>query len=263
MNILVCSLYINPWYREIVKYGKLTLEKYCEKHNYDFYSETEETPNCVYDGERGVPWYKIKLLLKLLEDHRYEYIVWIDADTQIVNPEIKLESFISEMGSNDIFVSSEQLGGSFLNTGFMFVKNSAYSKTLLNQIWNNQHPFDSNFHEQASLCDIYTRNELDSRDHVMIIPRERQSSFSAYWFSYYPGRCFVMHAARCSEDKLGFIFTMDMFCMMKMEEETDEQFLDRQDWLNNETRCRQDIDSYLDGGVRRNLSARYISAVTA
>jgi hypothetical protein len=94
MRIAVCSLYINSWYREIVKYGKISLEKYCHKHGYDFIYETEDTHNGVYDSKRDIPWYKILLLLKVMQKD-YDYVIWNDADSQIVNYDKKLETFIS------------------------------------------------------------------------------------------------------------------------------------------------------------------------
>jgi hypothetical protein len=254
MKIAVCSLYINPWYRDIVKYGKISLEKYCDKHDYDFYYETEETKNGVYDAKREIPWYKILFILKLLKNKEYDYIVWNDADSQIVNYEKKLESFITnEMGDKDILTARDW--NSVLNTGTIFIRNTDFSRDLLQNVWDNKHPFRADLHEQASLGEIYTRNENGEQDHIVILPHHRQNEFLTYWYSYYPGQCFIFHASRCSHDRKGFIFTMDMFCTVKMDEETEEQYLDRQDWLNT-SRAREDINYYLKGGQRRNFSAR-------
>lgn len=260
MRIAVCSLYINPWYRDIVKYGKISLEKYCQKHGYDFIYETEETPNGVYDGKRDIPWYKILLLLKIIQKKKYDFVVWNDADTQIVNYNIKFEQFIIEMGEKDLLVARDWK--SILNTGTMFIRNSNYSLNLLQKIWNNTYPFQAALHEQASLSDLYTRNELNVQQHLVILPLERQNDFLTYWYSYFPRECFIVHATRCSHDRLGFIFTMDMFCTVKMDEENEEQYQDRINWLNS-SRARVDIDHYLAGGERRNFSVRYIRAFQA
>lgn len=253
MHIAVCSLYINQWYRDIVKYGKLSLEKYCEKHGYDFIYETEETNEGVYDAQRDIPWYKILLLLKVMQKN-YDFVIWNDADTQIIDYEKKLETFISEMENKDILIARDWQ--TILNTGTMFIRNSEYSKNLLQAIWNNKQPFRADLHEQASLENIYTNNYLDAQSHIIILPHYRQNDFLTYWYSYYPGQCFIVHATRCSHDRDGFLFTMDMFCTIKMDEETEEQYQDRLNWLTTE-RARIDIDHYLAGGNRRNFSARY------
>jgi hypothetical protein len=257
MRIAVCSLYIGVEYRDIVKYGKISLEKYCEKHGYDFIYETEETPGGVYDSKRDIPWYKIPLLLKVMQKE-YDFVVWNDADSQIVDYDKKLETFISEMEDKDLLVACDW--ESVLNTGTMFIRNSGYSQSLLQAVWDNKQPFRANLHEQASLGDIYTRNELNAQSHVIILPLHRQNEFLTYWYSYYPGKCFIVHATRCAHDRAGFIFTMDMFCTVKMEEESEEQYQDRLDWLATD-RARADINHYLKGGARRNLSDRYLCAI--
>jgi hypothetical protein len=255
MKIAVCSLYINKWYMDIVKYGKISLEKYCNKHGYDFHFETESTSGGVYDGKRDIPWYKIQLLLKILNNYDYDYVIWNDADSHIVNYDKKLENFIDEMGDKDILVARDWK--SILNTGTMFIRNCDYTKQLLTAIWNNDKPSDPKLHEQSSLGDIYQKNINDAQNHIMILPLHRQNDFLSYWYSYFPGKCFILHATRCSHDRPGFIFTMDMFCTVKMDEETNEQFEKRQLWLIS-SQAREDIEHYLNGGHRRNLSARYI-----
>jgi hypothetical protein len=258
MKIAVCSLYINPWYRDIVKYGKKSMEIYCAKHGYDFIWETEDTIDGVYDGSRPIPWFKILLLLKVM-DKEYDFIVWNDADSQILDYDTKLESFIeNDLGNRDILVAKDWM--STLNTGTMFIRNCTWSRDMLTFVWNNKSLFDPSLHEQASFGDLYTRNVMSARDRVVVLPLESQNKFLTYWYSYIPGRCFIFHATRCSHDRLGFIFTMDMFCTVKMDEETDEQYRDRMNWLHTD-RCLQDIVHYQNGGQRRNLSARYIAAL--
>ena len=34
MKIIVCTLAINDWYQDIVRYGLRNLKKYCNTHNY-------------------------------------------------------------------------------------------------------------------------------------------------------------------------------------------------------------------------------------
>lgn len=255
MKIIVCSLYINEWYRNIVKYGKISLENYCKKHNYEFYYETENTPNSVYDNKRDIPWYKIKLLLKILNTTDCDFIVWNDADSQIVNDEKKLEDFIiSDLQDKDILVGREH--NSVLNTGTMFLRNCQYVKTLLRYVWDNCGKFNKAFHEQASLSNLYERNVMRCRDRIVILPAYRQNDFLTYWYMYISGESFIVHATRCSHDRQGFVFTMDMFCFVKMDEETDDQYTNRLVRLSGDG-IKSDIARYMNGGDRRNLSVRY------
>jgi hypothetical protein len=259
MKIVVCSLYINDWYRDIVKYGKISLEKYCQKHGYDFVYETESSPNAVYDGTRDIPWFKVKLILKLLQNKEYDFIVWNDADSVITNDKIKLEDKITKyLGDKDVLVAKDWM--STLNTGTMFIRNTQFSKDILQETWNNKEDFPADLHEQASLGDIYTRNVLKSQEHIVVLPNCLQNEFLTYWHSFNPS-CFIVHATRCSHDRTGFVFTMDMFCPVKMEEETVRQYNSRLLWMCDNEKIQEDIQHYLSGGQRRNLTARYIKMI--
>lgn len=83
----------------------------------------------VYTMEKDIPWYKIKLLLKLLKNPDYDFIVWNDADSTIVNYDKTLESIIEQVGDKDILVGKDWT--SILNTGTMFIRNSEHSRTIL------------------------------------------------------------------------------------------------------------------------------------
>lgn len=260
MKIIVCSLYINPWYREIVKYGKLSIERYCRKNKYTFMYETESTPGGVYDAKRDIPWYKVLLLLKIMNTVECDFVVWNDADSMIINYDKKLEHIIeNDLGKKDILVARDC--HSILNTGTMFLRNCEYTKQVLQAIWDNEMDFDKNLHEQSSLTSLYNKNLLNLHNNMEILPLYRQNDFLTYWYTYLPDKCFIVHATRCSHDKIGFIFTMDMFCTIQMDEETVVQYLDRVDWLMT-NRCLEDIQTYRNGGNRRNLTARYIKMLS-
>lgn len=271
MAVVICSLYINEWYRNIVKYGKISLEHYCEKHGYTFYSETEHTPNGIYSGKyiencyenRDIPWYKIALLRRVFEQYmNADYIVWIDADSQIVNYDITIPE-IMDMYScgRDILVARD--AKNIINTGVIILKNTLYSYDLLRRVWENTQTIDPQTHDQGSLISLYTRNDSFEQDHITILPLYLQNIFLSYWYMYYPGQCFIMHIMKQSHHNVyDFLFTMDMFCTVKMQEETPEQFKARQRWLCTEELCRADIEHYRQGGSRRNASARYLTRLT-
>ena len=244
MKIAVCTLHINDWYTEVVKYSIKNMGDYCKKHNYDFIVD-----NSVDDKQRDCPWYKIKLLLKILEAGIHDIVVWIDADSHIMNSRITLESIMTKyMGDKDILLSREV--GNILNTGVMFVKNSEFCKMILEKTWDNKMEFRSDLHEQASLGALYEENIDNSKDHIVILEPNLQNVFLTYWFSYYPTDCFIFHATRCSHEMDGFIFLMDRFCPIKMDEETDEQYKWRMNWLTDTKICRDNVDKWLNGGQR-------------
>lgn len=261
-KIAVCSLYINEWYRYITKYGKKTLENYCTKHGYDFFFETEETVDGVYDKSRDIPWFKIQLILKIMRNHpEYDYIVWNDADSLIINDNIRFEDIINVYlpANYDMLLGPDQ--NTALHTSTMFVKNSSKCREILEKTWNNDSNFDVNFHEQASLSDLYTRNVDNCKDFIHVLPQYMQNMFNTYW-SMFTVNCFIFHAARCAHDKKGFLYTIDLFCPIRMDEDTDETFEQRRKFITDQALITDILQKCLSGKIGRPFpSRRYIDLV--
>lgn len=246
MRIAVCTLAINEWYAEIVHYGLKTLQLYCQRHNYDYYC-----PNEVYDGKRECPWYKILAIQKIISD--YDYVVWIDADGFIFNQSIRIEQLIDRhMTETDLLCSKDEQG--VLNTGLMILRNNAFIAALLTLTWYNNEPFDCQYHEQASLAQLYTHNRLNCQSRIKILPIGQRDELFSYWSEFDPAKTFYIHLARCSHEPVMFMVSMDHFCPIKMTDDTDEEFAWRQGWLNNPELCRNEIERWQKG-----LPAEYIS----
>ena len=73
MKILVCTLAINDWYRDIVKYSIRNFEYYCNMHDYEFIIQTENSLDTVFDNTRSPCWYKIKLIQKILKEAKFSF----------------------------------------------------------------------------------------------------------------------------------------------------------------------------------------------
>ena len=255
MKITVCTLAINTWYQDIVRYALKHLEKYCNIHNYECIIDYGIN-DTVYDSLRQEQWYKILLIEKILNNTKSDYIVWIDADCQILKPELKLEYFIEKYckDSIDLVVTQDN---NVLNTGVMLVKNSDFNRNLMKKIWSNTDgDYFKDFHEQTSLADIYTNN-LDIQQKIKIIPYGAKDELVSYWGTYYPGKNFLLHCARCAFDRLAFMYMMDVYYIDKLDEETNEEYIKRLEWLNTESQCVEDANKFLKGEyLSRNYSAR-------
>lgn len=249
MKILVCSLYINDWYRKITKYARKTIDLYCKKYNYDFYYETESTIDSVYDGSRDCPWFKIKLLSKVLEKYKdYDLYVWIDADCLIFNDTISLENLAkNHMGDKQMLLATDN-ETNVVNTGVIFLRNTEFCKKMLEKIWNTI-PSDPNFHEQSAFGDLYNENYINVQDNIIIIPYTSQNTLFSYW-SMVTTDSFMYHIARCSHDKEGFLFSIDLYCPIKMDEETEENFIKRKNILSDNIEIKKIQDRYLNNGTR-------------
>jgi len=243
MKITVATIAINNWYRELVKYSIKNMSDYCLKHEYDFYLVTEDN-KLVDDRFKHPAWYKMKVIRYLIEKNECDYILWLDADTQILKMEQKLEYFIEKYlikTNKDLALVRERP----INTGVMFIKKSDYNYKLMDDIWNNKNDYDKNFWDQASLQEIYERDE-DVRNHLEVINFVEQDEIVTYWSGYFPGKSFLIHLARCGFNKYDMLFMMDSYYKNKLEEETEKQYQIRLNWINNEEICRFAINKWLN-----------------
>ena len=252
MKIVVCALAINDWYREVVKYGLKNLQDYCNLHNYKCIINTENDTD-IYDGKRECAWYKIKAIKKVLMTEECDYIVWIDADIQILRQAQNLEYFIKkylEDTGKDLALIQENP----LNTGVMFIRNCDFNLKLMDELWNNDDQLDGQFWDQSSLCDLYARDE-NIRAHIYVIPYLVQDELVVFWANYYPGKHFMLHSARCNFDRISLMYQMDTYYMFKMDEETDEEYKERLLYVTTDL-IRKDIDCWL----RKEYAPRKYSA---
>jgi hypothetical protein len=249
MKVAICTLCINDWYAEIVKYSLKTIENYAKLHKYDFYICNE-----VYDGKRDYPWYKIKAIEKILP--KYDFVFWIDADGHVLKPELSLNYFIDNyLNGKDLLCGKDW--NNTLNTGMMILRNTPFIHSLLYEVWNNREKYDEDFHEQSSMGQIYDSNRLRSQDKIEIIPWENHILYS-YWSNYIPDKQFFLHVARCSQDPRGFILTLDNYCPIRMDEDEPGEYEDRMNWLSDLERSRKDTENWVNhiGALRISTRAK-------
>ena len=131
MNIGVISFECPPNNDRAISFPNK--QKYCDKHGYTFLSYTESLNEYCHPS-----WSKILYLIKHLRD--FDWLVWTDADTYIVNSDIKLESFIKD-GKEFIIQCDTEGNYTAINAGVIFVKNSQFCYNLL-KIWWETHTME-------------------------------------------------------------------------------------------------------------------------
>jgi len=230
-KIAICSLSIGEEYKIYTKYSRLNKIYYCEKHGYDFIED-----DTVYDSAKTIPWSKINLILKYIDN--YDYICWIDADMLIMNKEITIESLIKKY-NKDIICGSDHI---MINTGVLIVKNNEFSKQFLKQVYENrEYEPESNpkygNHEQGSFIYLFDNNVLNSQEHIVSTPPHEMNS---YWYYYFNGH-FIFHFAAVRGYHL--MYEMNRFVPERMDEDTDESYEQRMKWLNNG--FREEFDNAL------------------
>jgi hypothetical protein len=87
---------------------------YCKKWDYEylFYDQ------CIHN----VYWCKMYLVLDALKTGKYDYVLWLDSDTIIKNPNISLDLIVNKY-SSDIYVNLDH-GDSVYCAGVFMIKNS-------------------------------------------------------------------------------------------------------------------------------------------
>lgn len=228
MKICVLTLYNGDKFKSDTKYGRETLINYCKKHNYDFI----EDPSLVKEHDREVQWTKILLIQKYLQfnSNYYDYVVWIDADTLIMNDEKTIESFIQNlMQTKDIMYSNDNNG--YINNGIIFIKNTPFALEYFKETWKHTGEI---CREQGSMDLLYRINWNNCRSFISVTQNLRE--YNSFWFTYEYGQ-FLLHFPGCGEPNRlpnSLKRMMDIFTPIKMGEDTEESYEKRMVWLRDE-----------------------------
>ena len=225
-RICVCTFNIGEKYKEATKYGHLSKKIYCEKWGYSF-----EDDESIYDESRHPAWSKILLLKKCLstsdenQKKKYDFVVWMDADTLVMNDEIRLETFIDRYmdETKDFLVSRDN--GYRINTGVWFMRNNEYTLNILNKVWDNTEKGEQEYWEQGSFCYFYDTNEDDLKSHVIDLSTNLQTEFNCMYCFYKTGYFLVHYLYFRDPDQLSI--KMNEMYIYKKEEETEEEYKTR------------------------------------
>ena len=137
---------VHVYTEEIKEIGELTHDnklEYCNAHGYKFFEITSKSqldlsksvsvPRFLPNFNIAVGWSKIKLLIDILKQNKdIDWFFWIDADAIIMNPDIKLESLISDKA---FFIVGRDCNG--INVGTFFIRNCDRSIKFLEEIWQH------------------------------------------------------------------------------------------------------------------------------
>lgn len=225
MKIGLCFMNIGEIYKNITFWSRQNKINYCNKYGYKFIED--ET---VYNVDKPIPWTKIPLLLKYIND--YDYLVWVDADILIMNMNTKIEQFIN-MYPFDIICGSDW---KMINTGVMIIKCSNFSKEFIKTIETNEYDENEDKNgrymnwEQGSFINLYDKNFMNCQDHIKVtIPTEMNS----YWFNYFPGH-FVLHFAGVRGELLQYLIRD--YYPERLSFDDDNTYNTRMEWLSGPVR---------------------------
>jgi len=232
-KICVCTLSIGEKYKECTKYGHNGKRIYCKKWGYGF--EDDET---VYDTSRHPAWSKVRILQKCLNavdengTKKYDFVVWMDADTLVMNEDIKLESFIDKYLSDDskhFLVSRDN--GYRINTGVWFLRNSEYAADILEKVWDNTTLGEQQYWEQGSFCYFHDTNQYNLRYHTVDLSTDYQKEFNCS-YCFYTWGYFLVHFLYF-RDPDALSVKMNEMSIYQKDNETEEEYKRRYEQIKD------------------------------
>jgi hypothetical protein len=125
VRICVVTLYTD----EIAEYGRIgaaNKEAYARHHGYAFIAHDRSL-----DNRRPPAFSKLPAILAQLP--RHDWVFWTDADSLVMNPARRLESIIRRGADKDMILTWEA-GASPVNTGQWLIRNTAWSKAVLQRL---------------------------------------------------------------------------------------------------------------------------------
>jgi mannan polymerase II complex MNN10 subunit len=199
-DIAVLTIAHGHDYQNKVKLGIENKRVYCQQHGYDFiYCEDSLDPS------RHIYWSKILLVLKTLENSSYRWVVWMDADTLVMNQDIPLEDIINEKYN---FLITQDWNG--INSGIFFIRNCEWSFKFLNSVYERTDCLFHTWPEQIAIASELN-NKKEFSLHTKVFPQRlfnsypSETSLSLLSSTYQPGD-FIIHFASARDGFLTQLF---------------------------------------------------------
>jgi hypothetical protein len=129
------KIVIAQFFTTNLSYGKFTKEinkKYCDEKGYIYHLESDNNKIKTALEGRSPTWYKPKFINEVFELYNPDYILFLDADAIVCDFSYKVEDFID---SDYNIICTEDYGPSKLNAGVFIMKNSDWTKRVMNKWW--------------------------------------------------------------------------------------------------------------------------------
>jgi hypothetical protein len=150
--------------------------QYAAKNGYDLYDGS----NWI-DTSRPPAWSKIQAVKHLLTDEGCDWVMWADADTVIMNSDVRIEGFLPEDPNKDLLVGSDNGGG--YNSGVFLVRNTPWALKFLDDWWNMRsfvRPPGMSLSGDNHAMKALLRDMPNFDDHIFSPPRCTFNSFAKF-----------------------------------------------------------------------------------
>jgi hypothetical protein len=144
------TTYFDENYAEMGSICLKSMERYAKKFNI----KIELMNN--FKSDRPPAWNKIKIVRKLL--NKYDFVLWIDSDALFVRFDEDIRREI-ESGKDFYLVKHHLKSREAPNTGLFLIRNTAWSRSFLDKVWNSEKYIYHNFWENAAVIDLLGYND--------------------------------------------------------------------------------------------------------
>lgn len=160
-NVAIISLYDNSWgwAGSLVDSNR---REYAGRWGYTYVNA-----NSLINASRPTAWSKLTAMAHHLPE--YDWLLYLDSDALIMNPEVRIEEFLDRRYD---FIATND--GNGFNSGAMLVQNTAWSAQWLRQLWDQDHlvtgknlPF---LYEQRAFHALLAADPSIERKHVKYLP---------------------------------------------------------------------------------------------
>lgn len=141
------------------KYAKNidTHKTYCALHGYDYIcarSLEEVGPQACLEPIRPFAWYKILLVLRLVQE--YDLVLWVDTDAAFNNLNVKIEDLLPFMANQHLCLASlTNLGESHIQSGVFLLRKHPESRKWLTTIWEQEQFINSQWWDQMAIIHLF------------------------------------------------------------------------------------------------------------
>lgn len=105
-------------------------QEWCDKHGYHLFDSSP-----YLDNSRPPSWSKIVAARRLLVEEQCDWVLWLDADTVVMNSTKRIEDFLPTPSATQDFVVTRQKSTSY-NAGAWAIRNTPWSLQFLDDWWN-------------------------------------------------------------------------------------------------------------------------------
>lgn len=171
-KIAILTFCVGADYKKCMEPGLESKRMYAEKHGYDFLCGGED----VWDRTRPIPWSKFNFIRKYIDS--YDYLFWSDADTIIVNMNVRIEDLILPLlpAHKDMLWTRDACG--HLNNGNVLYRGrSAWLKDFLDRCYAQTDVLYHIWWDNAAMIKLHESNPADK---AMIETCLEHWKFNAY-----------------------------------------------------------------------------------